>query len=97
MELEQLRIFAAVAEARSFSAAARALFVSHSTTSRAVSSLERELGVELLDRQGRVVRPTPAGEELLKRAEILLLAAEEAKAAMIPFKKQENKGERNTP
>ena len=97
MELEQLRIFAAVAEARSFSAAARALFVSHSTTSRAVSSLERELGVELLDRQGRVVRPTPAGEELLRRAEILLLAAEEAKAAMIPFKKQENKGERNTP
>ena len=97
MELEQLRIFAAVADAQSFSAAARALFVSHSTTSRAVSALERELGVELLDRQGRVVRPTPAGEELLKRAEILLLAAEEAKAAMIPFKKQENKGERNTP
>ena len=97
MELEQLRIFAAVAEAQSFSAAARALFVSHSTTSRAVSSLERELGVELLDRQGRVVRPTPAGEELLKRAEILLLEAEEAKAAMIPFKKQANKGERNTP
>jgi len=97
MELEQLRIFAAVAEAKSFSAAARALFVSHSTTSRAVSSLERELGVELLDRQGRAVRPTPAGEELLKWAARLLREAEEAKAAMIPFKKQEHKGERNTP
>ncbi len=97
MELEQLRIFAAVAEAQSFSAAARALFVSHSTTSRAVSSLERELGVELLDRQGRVVRTTPAGEELLKRTKRLLSEVEEAKAAMTPFKKQEHKGERNTP
>lgn len=97
MELEQLRIFAAVAEAQSFSAAARALFVSHSTTSRAVSSLEQELGVALLNRQGRIVRPTPAGAELLKRAENLLLAAEEAKAAMIPFKKQANKGEKENP
>lgn len=94
MELEQLRIFTAVAEAESFSAAARALFVSHSTTSRAVSALERELGVELLNRQGRTVRPTPAGEELLKWADRLLREAEEAKAAVALFKNRDNKGER---
>ena len=45
MELEQLRIFCAVAACRSFTRAAKELFVSHSTTSRAVTALERELGV----------------------------------------------------
>ena len=50
MELEQLRIFCTVAACRSFTRAARQLFVSHSTTSRAVSALERELGVPLLAR-----------------------------------------------
>ena len=48
MELEQLRIFCTVAACRSFTRAAKQLFVSHSTTSRAVSALERELGVPLL-------------------------------------------------
>ena len=50
MELEQLRIFCTVAACRSFTRAAKQLFVSHSTTSRAVSALERELGVPLLAR-----------------------------------------------
>ena len=40
MELEQLRIFCTVAACRSFTRAARQLFVSHSTTSRAVSRLK---------------------------------------------------------
>ena len=43
MELEHLRMFLAVAECGSFTEAAKRLFVSHSTTSRAVSALEREL------------------------------------------------------
>ena len=38
MELEQLRIFCTVAACRSFTRAAKQLFVSHSTTSRAVSA-----------------------------------------------------------
>ena len=38
MELEQLRIFCTVAACRSFTRAAKQLFVSHSTTSRAVVS-----------------------------------------------------------
>ena len=97
MELEQLRIFAAVAEAGSFSAAARSLFVSHSTTSRAVSALERELGVLLLSRQGKTVAPTPAGEELLRRARALLQQAEEAKAAVAAYQNRENRGENEAP
>ena len=39
MELEQIKIFLAVAEEKSFSEAARKLYISHSTTSRAVAAL----------------------------------------------------------
>ena len=80
MELEQLRMFLAVAECRSFSGAARALFVSHSTTSRAVSALERELGVTLLHRTGRAeVTLTEAGALLKPKAEEMLKLEEEIK------------------
>ena len=82
MELEQLRIFLAVAEHRSFSAAARALFVSHSTTSRAVAALERELGAALLLREGRTVRLTREGEILQAEAKRLLEQVEELKVAV---------------
>ena len=72
MELEQLRIFCTVAACRSFTRAAGQLFVSHSTTSRAVSALERELGVPLLVRDRHTVALTPAGQTLLTGAEDLL-------------------------
>ena len=68
MELEQLRIFCAVAACRSFTRAARQLFVSHSTTSRAVSALERELGVPLLARDRHTVALTPAGQIYVQSA-----------------------------
>lgn len=76
MELEQLRMFLAVAECKSFTEAAKRLFVSHSTTSRAVSALERELGTDLFRRHSRSVILTPAGEVLVQRAEALLREAE---------------------
>ena len=47
MELEQLRMFITAAETGGFSAAGRSLYTSHSTVSRAVSALEKELGVKL--------------------------------------------------
>jgi len=72
MELEQLRIFAAVAKYKSFSEAARRLYISHSTTSRAVSALEKELGVWLLERDNHVTALTAAGEVLLEEGEKLL-------------------------
>ena len=76
MELEHLRMFLAVAECGSFTEAAKRLFVSHSTTSRAVSALERELGAELFRRHSRSVILTPAGEVLSERAKALLNEAE---------------------
>ena len=79
MEPEQLRIFLAVAEQGSFTAAAKALFVSHSTTIRAVAALERELETPLFLRQGRSVTLTKAGETLRPEAERILALMEEIK------------------
>ena len=61
MELEKLRIFCAAAERGSFTGAAAELYISHSTVSRAVAELERELGAELFRRARRGVEPTAAG------------------------------------
>lgn len=76
MELSSLRIFLAVAEHRSFSAAARHLYISHSTTSRAVSALEEELGCALFERGNRIFSLTSAGERLCEEARSLLAMAD---------------------
>ena len=78
MELDELAIFVAVARRKSYSEAAREKYISHSTVSRAVSSLERELGVQLLVRRNRVEELTAAGRVLLEDAEALLAAADKA-------------------
>ena len=77
MELEQLRAFLEVARTKSFTEAGRNLFVSHSTVSRAVSSLEAELGVSLIDRTNRVFGLTEAGKHLSDRAPELLALADD--------------------
>ena len=89
MEAEQLRIFLAVAEHGSFTAAAKALFVSHSTTSRAVAALEQELGLPLFLRQGRSVALTQAGETLKPEAERLLALMVEIKQKIQREKEKE--------
>lgn len=78
MQLEQLKIFVAVARCGSFTSAAKKLYISHSTTSRAVAALEDELGVRLFQRGNRVNGLTPAGKVLLEEALKLLAAAKEA-------------------
>ena len=72
MELEQLRIFIAVAETGSFTKGARRLYISHSTTSRAISALEEELCVRLIERENHITGLTPAGEILLEEARKIL-------------------------
>jgi LysR family transcriptional regulator, low CO2-responsive transcriptional regulator len=59
--LTQLRSFLAVVHGGSVTAAADELVVSQPSVSAAVTALSRELGVRLLERDGRGVRPTPAG------------------------------------
>lgn len=64
MNLFQLDCFLHVAESGSFSEAARKLFVSQSSVSQNVKSLERELGFALFDRGGGKVTITRAGAHL---------------------------------
>lgn len=80
MELEQLRVFAAVADEGSFTGAARRLYISHSTVSRTVTALEEELGVRLVERDNRFIALTKAGAVLREEAEHLLSVASAAAA-----------------
>lgn len=77
LDLDALKAFVRVAELRSFTQAARQLGMPKTRASAQVRKLEAELGTELLQRSTRVVRPTPEGEQLLKRAPALLAEAEE--------------------
>ncbi|MEX3772952.1 LysR family transcriptional regulator [Pseudomonas sp. MYb118] len=63
---DQLAIFSAVAQERSFTRAAARLGMSQPALSRAMRQLEDRLGVRLLARTTRSVSPTEAGEHLLK-------------------------------
>jgi DNA-binding transcriptional LysR family regulator len=78
--LAQLPIFIAVAELRSFTAAARRLRLSTSAASQAIARLETELGVTLLHRTTRSVNVTEAGARLLEEAAPALRAATDALA-----------------
>lgn len=80
MELEQLRVFAAVADEGSFTGAARRMYISHSTVSRTVTALEEELGVRLVERDNRFIALTKAGAVLREEAEHLLSTASAAAA-----------------
>jgi DNA-binding transcriptional LysR family regulator len=77
-ELRQLRVFVAVAEELNFSRAAERLFLGQQAVSKSVAQLERELGVELLERTTREVRLTPAGAALLDAGRDALAAADGA-------------------
>ncbi|MGO1075069.1 LysR family transcriptional regulator [Inquilinus sp. CA228] len=74
----ELRAFAAVAEAASFSRAARRLGVSPSALSQTLRGLEERLGVRLLNRTTRSVTPTEAGERLLDRLRPLFTEFDQA-------------------
>jgi DNA-binding transcriptional LysR family regulator len=72
LDLRRLRIFAAVAEGGSFTAAAAALYLSQPAVSQQMAILEREAGVQLLERVPRGIQLTSAGELLAKRTATLL-------------------------
>ena len=66
MDLRQLEILQAIAEAGSFTACGRKLHVSQSAISRQILLLEEELGEPLFLRVGRTVKMTPAAESLVQ-------------------------------
>lgn len=78
MELRQLRYFVKVAELKSFSDAAKELYITQSTLSQQVRQLENELGVELLIRDSRHVSLTDVGAVFLPAARNTLHVANES-------------------
>jgi DNA-binding transcriptional LysR family regulator len=72
MDTRQLAAFCAVVDRRSFSRAAEELGVTQPAVSLQIRSLEKRLGQRLLDRSGRRVEPTEAGQRLYRSAQRLL-------------------------
>ena len=75
-ELRELRVFVAVAQHLSFTRAAEQLHLTQQAVSKTIRELERELGVELLERTSREVRLTAAGRALLDPGRQTLAQAE---------------------
>lgn len=82
MTLEQLRIFVAVAEREHVTRAARALHLTQSAVSAAVSALEGRHGVKLFHRVGRRIELTEAGRLFLDEARAVLARADAAASVL---------------
>jgi len=79
MEIRQLKTFWTLASTRSFSRTAEVLNYVPSTITMQIKALEEELGVKLLDRLGKSVILTDAGQRLLPYANKILNDIEEAR------------------
>jgi DNA-binding transcriptional LysR family regulator len=79
MELRQLEYLVAVVDHGGFRAAARVRHTSQPPLTTAIRSLERELGVKLLERTTRGSVPTAAGHEFTGHARVILRQVEEAR------------------
>lgn len=76
VDWEDLRHFAALAQCGSWSAAARLLRVEHATVARRVAALERDLKLKLVDRRGRRLTLTVAGQQMAPLVERMQRATE---------------------
>ena len=76
MTLQQCRYIVEIAARHSIRRAADALYVTQPSISKSIRALEQELGITILDRDNQGVAFTPAGEELLFMAKMLVEQAE---------------------
>lgn len=86
MELRQLRAFVTVAVLGHFGQAAERLNVTQPSLTQRVQALERELGVQLFERNPRHVQLTAAGELLLPHARKLIQLDDDAKREIKDFR-----------
>jgi LysR family transcriptional regulator, low CO2-responsive transcriptional regulator len=82
LDSRQLHAFAALARRGSFTLAAQDLFLTQSAVSHAIKALEDDVGCRLLDRVGRRVLLTQAGEQFLRHTEKILHEMEVARAGL---------------
>ncbi|WP_328876733.1 LysR family transcriptional regulator [Streptomyces sp. NBC_00287] len=78
IDLRRLHVLRAVAHYGTVTAAAHALHFTPSAASQQIRQLARDLGVDLLEPQGRGVRLTPAAQSLLAHADAIQARWEEA-------------------
>lgn len=86
MELRQLRAFVTVATLGHFGQAAERLHLTQPSLTQRIQALERELGVQLLERNPRGVQLTSAGKLLLPRAQKLVEMNDEALRELKDFR-----------
>lgn len=82
LDSRQLHAFSALARRGSFTLAAKDLFLTQSAVSHAIKALEDDLGTRLVDRVGRRVLLTQAGEQFLRHTEKILREMETARAGL---------------
>ena len=70
--IRQIKYFQAVVRYQSFTKAAEECFISQSAISQQIQALEKELGVKLLQREGRKFSLTPVGEYFYKKSLVLI-------------------------
>lgn len=80
MELRHLRYFTAVARERSFTRASALLNIAQPPLSRQIQQLERELGVDLIDRRARPLELTEAGRLIYEQAAQILERVDDMRA-----------------
>ncbi|MFI8449385.1 LysR substrate-binding domain-containing protein [Streptomyces erythrochromogenes] len=80
LDVRRLRLLRELARRGTIAAVAEALSFSPSAVSQQLAVLEREAGLPLLERTGRRVRLTPAGQNLVRHAEAVLERLEQADA-----------------
>jgi len=78
VDVKRLRVLREVVNRGSFSAAAEALHLSQSAVSQQIAALEREVGLQLLDRTSEGPRLTAAGERLMVHGDAVLSRLAEA-------------------
>lgn len=85
MDFKQIEAFINVAKFKSFSKAANSSFLSQPAISSHISSLEKELSIQLFDRTSKEVLLTPAGESFLKYAIDILNTRDKAISHLANF------------
>lgn len=84
--LQQLRIIKAIASEKSFTGAAEILFISQPSLSKQVKILENQLGILLVNREGKKISLTEAGKIFLQYSERVLALCEESCRALNDLK-----------